>query len=211
MASDRSPRYDIHGTATPRWSADPQREIPMLPGTDRRIAALETELTRVRHEFEAAIDAVPVDQLHRAPAGHWTPAQIVWHVAKVERGVARLFERLDAAIPVTATVPPGPRPDQILTILDKYNFLDRSRKIDAPEGIRPPAPELVDLVAERARWTDGRAQLFAAMRHSGPRLSLMRFDHPIFGPFDGWQWALMIGRHEQRHMLQLHEVLAATA
>lgn len=183
----------------------------MLPGTDRRIAALEAELTRVRQEFEAAIDAVPAALIHRAPAGHWTPAQIIWHVAKVERGVARLFERLDAAIPVTATVPPGPRVEQVLTLLDKYNFLDRGRKIDAPEGVRPPAPEQVDLSSERARWSDGRAQLFEAMRNAGPRLSLMRFDHPIFGSFDGWQWALMVARHEQRHLLQLHEVVAATA
>ena len=32
----------------------------------------------------------------------------VRHVAKVERGVARLIERLNAALPVNATTPPGP-------------------------------------------------------------------------------------------------------
>jgi hypothetical protein len=58
---------------------------------------------------------------------------------------------------------------------------------------------------------DGRAQFFTAMQNAGPRLSLMRFPHPIFGPFDGWQWSLMIARHEERHLAQLHEVVAATA
>lgn len=182
----------------------------MLLGTDRRIAVLEAELTRVRAEFESALDAVPVDRLNKAPPDQWTPTQIIWHLAKVERGVARMFERLDAALPVNSTVPPGPRTESVLALLDKNNFLDRSRKIPAPEGILPPAPGEIDLVAERARWSDGRVQLLAAMRNAGPRLSLIRHPHPIFGPYDGWQWSLMIARHEERHLLQLHEVVAAT-
>ncbi len=180
----------------------------MLPGTDRRIAILEEELSRVRREFEAALDAVPADRLHRAPPGAWTPAQIIWHVAKIERGVARLIERKDAEIPEMSTVPPGPAPDAVLGLLDRFDYKDRSRKLDAPEGSRPP--EVVDLVAERARWTDGRAQLLEAIRKAGPRLSLVRYDHLYFGPFDGWMWTLMIARHEERHLLQLREVVAAT-
>ena len=181
----------------------------MLLGIDPRITTLETELTRVRTEFERALDAGPADRLHRAPAGAWSPAQIVWHVAKVERGIARMVERFDGEIPATATVPPGPSPRTILTVLDQYPFLDRTRKLQAPEPITPPAE--VDLVAERARWTDGRVQLFEAIRAAGPRLSLVRHPHPYFGPFDGWQWTLMVARHEERHLLQLHEVVAATA
>jgi hypothetical protein len=181
----------------------------MLFAMDPRVVSLQAELTRVRAEFEAALDAVPADRLHRAPAGQWSPARIVWHCAKVERGIARMIEVKDAGIPATSTVPPGPSPKTILTLLDKYPFLDRTQKLVAPEAIAPPSE--VDLVAERARWTDGRAQLIAAMRASGPRLTLWRHDHPFFGPFDGWQWVLMVARHEERHLLQLHEVVAATA
>ncbi len=181
----------------------------MLLGVDPRIATLEAELTRVRQVFERAIDAVPADRLHRTTADQWTPAQIVWHLAKVERGVARMIERFDGEIPANATVPPGPSPRTILNLLDQFNFTDRSKRLVAPEAIRPPAE--VDLVAERARWADGRVQLFDAIRAAGPRLSLMRHPHPYFGPFDGWQWTLMIARHEERHLLQLHEVVAATA
>lgn len=181
----------------------------MLLGIDPRIGTLETELGRIRHEFERAIDAVPAARVHKAPADQWTPAQIIWHVAKVERGVARMIERFDGTMPVNSTVPPGPSPKTILNLLDHCNFLDRSKRLEAPEAIRPPAD--VDLVAERARWADGRAQLFGAIRAAGPRLSLMRHPHPYFGPFDGWQWTLMVARHEERHMLQLHEVVAATA
>lgn len=179
----------------------------MLSATDRRVTRLEEELGRVRRAFESALDAVPADRLHRAPAGAWSPAQIVWHVAKVERGVARLLERLDAALPPMSTVPPGPSVENVTALLDSFPFLDRTTRLRAPEGLRPP--ESLDLVAERARWADGRAQLTDAIRRSGPRLSLLRYDHVFFGPFDGWQWTLMVARHEERHLLQLHEVVAA--
>ncbi len=181
----------------------------MLPGTDPRIASLEVELTRVRNELERVLATVPEDKLHRAPPGRWTPAQIVWHLAKVERGVARMIERFDGQIPATATVPPGPAPSKILTIIDQFPWKDRIKKLEAPEAIRPPGE--IDYIAERARLADGRAQLFGAIRAAGPRLTLMRHDHPYFGSFDGWQWTMMIARHEERHMLQLHEVLAETA
>ena len=179
----------------------------MTTGTDRRVTLLEEELTRVRREFEKALDSVPADRLNVAPPGAWSPAQIVWHVAKVERGIARLFERLDAEIGPMATVPPGPNAAKVLQVLDAFPFLDRTKRLKAPEPIS--APEVVDLVAERVRWAEGRTQLVAAIRQSGPRLSLIRHSHPYFGPFDGWQWTLMIARHEERHLLQLHEVVAA--
>lgn len=181
----------------------------MLLGIDPRIGVLETELARVRQEFERAMDVVPADRLHKAPPGQWTPAQLIWHVAKVERGVARMIERLDAGLPANSTVPPGPSTSKILTLLDKDDFKDRTRKLEAPEPIRPPGE--VDLGAERARWSDGRTQLIEAIRNAGPRLTLMRHPHPYFGPYDGWQWTLMVARHEERHLLQLHEVVASTA
>lgn len=179
----------------------------MESGIDRRVLILQQELSRVRREFETALDAVPAARLHVAPAGAWTPAQVLWHLAKVERGVARMIERLDAEIGPMATVPPGPSAKKVLLVLDAFPFHDRTRKLMAPEPTRPPAT--VDLVAERARWADGRAQLFSAIRQSGPRLSLIRHPHPFFGPFDGWQWTLMIARHEERHLQQLHEVVAS--
>lgn len=176
----------------------------MQTAVDRRVMRIEEELTRTRREFESALDALNADRLHHAPTGAWTPAQILWHVAKVERGIARLIERLDAAIAPMATVPPGPRLEMVTKVLDAYPILDRSRKLVASEPLRPPPT--VDVEAERARLVDGRAQLTDAVRKSGPRLSLLRYDHPFLGPLDGWQWTLFVARHEERHLLQVREV-----
>ncbi len=178
----------------------------MLP-TDRRVQALERELMRVRRAFEAALDATPAPLRGQAPPGRWSASQIVWHVAKVERSVARLIERKTAEIGPMATVPPGPSPEAVLGVLDHIPFLDRSRRLEAPEGIRPP--ETIDLVAARGRLADGRVQLLAAAYDCGPRLSLVRHEHLYFGDFDGWQWLLMVARHEERHLLQLQETVAA--
>ena len=176
-------------------------------GTDKRVEVLETELARVRREFEAALDAVPEPRRHQAPPGRWTAAQIVWHVAKVERSVARLLEAKAAEIGPMATVPPGPSPHAVLGILDHIPFRDRTYRFEAPEGIRPPAE--IDLVAERGRLADSRVQLLAIARELGPRLSLVRHEHLYFGDFTGWQWILMVAKHEERHLLQLQETVAA--
>ena len=82
----------------------------MAAAIDPRVLVLEKELARVRGEFERALAAVPAEKLHKAPKeGAWTPAQLLWHLAKIERGVARLLERLDAGLGPMDTVPPGPR------------------------------------------------------------------------------------------------------
>lgn len=174
--------------------------------SDKRVEVLEAELGRVRRAFEAALDAVPEPRRHLAPPGRWSAAQIVWHVAKVERSVARLIEMKTAEIGPMATVPPGPSSHSVLKVLDHIPFLDRTRRLEAPEGIRPPAQ--IDLVAERGRLADGRVQLLAAARESGPRLSLVHHEHLYFGAFNGWQWVLMVARHEERHLLQLQETVA---
>jgi hypothetical protein len=179
----------------------------MLPAIDPRVTRLEEELARVRRAFETSLDAIPGDRMHRAPSGAWTPAQLVWHVAKVERGVARLIERLDAGLPPMSTVPPGPTVAAVMHTLDHIPYQDRTQKRPAPTPLVPP--DTVDLVAERARWADGRAQLLVAIRAAGPRLTLMRYDHLLFGSFDGWQWVLSVARHEERHLHQLNEVATA--
>ena len=181
----------------------------MRPHSDPRVVRLEAELGRVRDAFNATLASIPKDRLHATPVGGgWSPAQIVWHIAKVERGIARLLERLDSELPPMVTVPPGPRVDRVLALLEHIPFLDRSQRLKAPEGLRPP--ETVDLVAEQAKLVDGRAQLLDAIYVSGPRLSLLRYDHVFFGPFDGWQWAVSVARHEERHMLQLQEIAAVS-
>ena len=173
---------------------------------DPRVQRLEEELARVRAAFDAVLDAAPAELLARPYAGGWSPAQVVWHLAKTERSIARMIEAKVAALGPMSTVPPGPRSDEVLSLLDHLPFLDRSRKARAPEGLNPP--DVIDLAAECVRLGEGRRQLLEVAYAAGPLLSNVRHDHPAFGPFNGWQWVLMVARHEQRHQQQVEEALA---
>ena len=105
------------------------------------------------------------------------------------------------------TIPPGPSPDRLFASIDRFPVRDRTRRVEAPEGILPPKG--LDLAAERVRWQEGREALVALLRRLGPLLTGISAAHPMFGPLDGWQFALFVARHEERHLDQLRELLAA--
>lgn len=174
---------------------------------DPRIAILEAEYTRVTAAFDAILDSLTPAQGTAAPADGWSPAQLVYHVSKVQHWVTGQLLAGAAALPPMSTVPPGPAPANLLTLLDAFPVRDRSRKVQAPEGIRPPAGLV--LAEERARWVAGRTALVEALHRIGPSLTNVRVEHPALGPLSGWQWALFVSQHEERHLAQLREVLGA--
>jgi len=175
---------------------------------DPRVASLEAELGRVMSAFDAVLDALPAAMIDAAPEGQWSPVQIVWHLSKVQHWAVGKLTAGAAALPPMSTVPPGPAPATILSLLDAFAIRDRNRRVQAPEAVRPPRG--LDLDAERARWRDGRAALLEVLQRIGPNLTNVRGDHPIFGTLTGWQWALWVAQHEERHLEQLREVISTT-
>ncbi len=175
---------------------------------DPRVASLEAELGRVMAAFDAVLDALPAAMIDAAPEGQWSPVQIVWHLSKVQHWAVGKLTAGAAALSPMSTVPPGPAPATILTLLDAFPIRDRSRRVQAPEAVRPPRG--LDLAAERTRWRDGRATLVQTLQRIGPSLTNVRGDHPAFGTLTGWQWALWVAQHEERHLEQLREVISTT-
>ena len=180
--------------------------MPTLP-IDPRVRLIESELARVMAAYDAILDTLPLSEVDAAPDGQWSPVQIIWHLSKVQHWVTRGIEQGAAELPRMATIPPGPSPDRLLESIDRFPVRDRSRKVEAPEGIRPPRG--LDLAAERARWREGREALVALLQRLGPMLTSVKAAHPMFGPLDGWQFALFVARHEERHLDQLRELLAS--
>lgn len=174
---------------------------------DPRVTLIAEELARVMAEYDAILDALPASAIDAAPEGQWSPVQIIWHLSKVQHWVMRGIEQGAAALPKMATIPPGPSTDRLLESIDRYPIRDRSRKVEAPEGIRPPRG--LDLAAERARWREGRAELLTLLERLGMQLTIVKATHPMFGPLDGWQFALFVARHDERHLDQLRELLAS--
>ncbi|MDQ8145103.1 MAG: DinB family protein [Gemmatimonadota bacterium] len=180
--------------------------IPFL--RDPRVASLEAELSRVMSAVDAVIDALPPEALDVAPEGQWSPVQIIWHLSKVQFWAHGKLTAGAEALPPMSTVPPGPAPAMILTLLDAFPIRDRSRRVQAPEAVQPPRG--LALETERTRWREGRTALVQTLQRLGPNLTNVRGDHPFFGTFSGWQWALWVAQHEERHLEQLREVVAGT-
>ena len=174
---------------------------------DPRVTLIVEELARVMAAYDAILDALPAAAIDVAPEGQWSPVQIIWHLSKVQHWVTRGLEQGAAALPKMATIPPGPSPDRLLASIDRFPIRDRSRKVEAPEGIRPPRG--LDLAEERRRWREGRAELVRLLERLGLQLTIVQAAHPMFGPLDGWQFALFVARHEERHLDQLRDLLAA--
>jgi DinB superfamily len=175
---------------------------------DPRVASLEAELNRVMSAFDVEIDALAPEAIDAAPEGQWSPVQIIWHVSKVQHWAHSKLTAGAAALPPMSTVPPGPAPGTILTLLNAFPIRDRSRRVQAPEAVQ--SPRGLALEAERTRWREGRVALVRTLQQIGPNLTNVRGEHPAFGTLSGWQWALWVAQHEERHLAQLREVVAGT-
>lgn len=129
----------------------------------------------------------------------WSVAENMEHIVLVESAIHAIIERMNEA---SGPVPEGDRREMdefILTQIPK-----RSRKGKSPEHAYPTG-----------RWSGPEAlQQFVQCRDQATRLLVSRrlrahaFPHPLFGPWDGYQWLLAAASHGARHTEQIREVKA---
>jgi hypothetical protein len=85
--------------------------------------------------------------------------------------------------------------------------VDRSRKFQAPEMLRPthrwPTEKvLID------HFKESRDRTIAYAENTKDDLREHFLEHPAFKLLDGYQWILLISAHSHRHTLQIEEVKA---
>lgn len=176
-------------------AADPDAD-PLLALLARERAHLLAEVARVPRARQGEA-IVP---------GRWSVAEVVEHVARVERGVVRMLEAGRAgALRAPATPPLGaPLADAVVGRLR-----DRGEPLEAPERVRPtgaPTPE--DALAELAQ---ARAALLDAYRTAGDEvLDGGAYPHPYLGPLTLRGWVEMSAHHDARHAAQVAELAAAS-
>jgi hypothetical protein len=158
-----------------------------------------------RKELRAAIDSVPLHARNTQPAAdQWSVAQVLDHLTIVDKRVAMGVGKwiadaraagLGAETETTSVL--GTIPSELIT--------DRSRKVEAPQEIRPRT----DVDAETA-WTEleqARAKLRTAfLNGDGLALEQVVQTHPVLGPINIYQWMLFCASHEARHTLQIAEI-----
>ncbi len=168
---------------------------------------INSYLARVRAGLATIVRETPAEKFaHQPKSGGWTGTGIVQHLGKVEGAATKLLEGLfakalaDGIALETKTV-------SWVHALERFNVLDRTRKVSAPERLHPEAT--ADLAASWASLQAVRERLHRAMASvDGRDITLVSYPHPIFGPLNGYEWITMVGYHEERHLSQLRETLS---
>lgn len=170
--------------------------LAYLDVTRASVLATASRVPRVRWDVRPALD-------------QWCVAEIIWHLQRVESGVARLIVNRVTEARANGH-PDEPADSPLLGTRDRFGIVDRSRRIEAPARVAPQEVPSAD-DAERLLH-ESRAMLRSAIADAdGLALALITHPHPVVGVIDLYEWILFVGLHEQRHLGQLAEVAAATA
>ncbi|HEY4047164.1 MAG TPA: DinB family protein [Acidobacteriaceae bacterium] len=164
-----------------------ERASRLLSMTREAFVESTVGLSNLQWEFKPAID-------------RWSIAEIVEHVALIE-------DRVHAIVGKMSDAPAPSEADRIqIDDLILKEVPKRTRRVKAPESVCPTH-----------RWSGVEAlQHFTGSRQKtiqlllSPSLRGHVVPHPVYGPWDGYQWLLAVGAHTARHTEQIGEVKSDT-
>ncbi|MCG7385511.1 DinB family protein [Paenibacillus sp. ACRRY] len=150
----------------------------------------------IRHQIWQTVSVLDEEQLNRKPAPEqWSVMQVLRHLNLMERIIVKQAE---LALQKEQNVTVDKKPYEL--------SLDRSRSVDAPPHLQPPAePESLADVRRDLEQSHQALTDFAQSNDS----SLLRsksFPHPVFGEMDLAQWVDFASYHEERHLGQIKDI-----
>lgn len=144
----------------------------------------------------------------RPSSGGWSIAEIVEHLAILE---GRLLGLLTVMVSKAEKAGlPRNTADSSFAPVSLDQIVERSlkEKYNAPETAQPQGGVSIHDSLERLRQS--RASLRALQpRFEATDLTSAHYPHPAFGPLDPYQWLVMIGVHEDRHLRQIEALMAS--
>jgi uncharacterized damage-inducible protein DinB len=174
---------------------DRSATVAVLDLLDAERAALLARVARVPDELRA-----------RRPApGHWSAAEVLEHLARVEGSVVKLLTLRGRERPAE------PAPDVALAQLTPERaarLRNRNERIEAPERVRPVG----DVAPDEAlrRLAEVRAALRAAYLAADPvALDGQTHTHPFIGTLTLGAWVEFLVHHEARHAAQIEAIADA--
>jgi len=168
-------------------------------GLDPLLSLLDSERAR----FLAEVARVPAARVDVRPvADRWSVAEIVEHVARIDRGIEKLITMRNAE-PRPAT--PGELAQAELTPEKVALVRDRTARIEAPERVRPSGS--LTLGAALEQLTAARDALKAAYVAADDEvLDSNVHPHPILGFLTLRAWMQLVAHHDWRHGQQVAEI-----
>ncbi len=171
------------------------------------LAAVIEYADRARSELLEAVDSIPEPLREARPTiDEWSAAEVLEHLARVERGIAKLVALKVGEMQAQAD-PPREASDMPAVDLSKFDLLaDRiARKLVAPERVQPSG-EYSESSA-RAALAETRGILLDQLHAAdGLALSTAAHAHPYFGELNLYEWVYFVGGHERRHTQQVREI-----
>ena len=156
-------------------------------------------LQRAADALQASAGTLTVEQLSARPAGKWSVAEIIEHLARAFSGTAAGVRRALAEGRPLARRPDLPNRLRALVVCD-FGYMPtgrRSPKVAVPVGIEPATALAV--ATKNLREMD--AALGDAAARFGTRVKLI--DHPILGPMSVRQWRKFHWVHTRHHVRQI--------
>ncbi len=170
-----------------------------------RLTELLAYLRASRVTLGDAIASIPATRHTERPGeDRWSVAEVVEHLALIEKGIARSYARWFAEARATGL---GPEADSspLLEKMRMERVVDRSRRIAAPPFAVPSHGRGV---AESLAIIDEARGRLAALAEEADGLDLgaVTRPHPAMGPLTLYEWLGFTAAHMERHAGQIREV-----
>lgn len=187
------------------------RRAELQVARERLAEELEAVRSGVKLSASGVVPAADENQGRAAEAqsGHWSVAEVVYHLHLSESSIARLLRKMLASSERREVA----SDDRLLEEWERIRTLvgSRVKKVQAPERVvpndAPPLEQSLDLLAE-SRWLllevlDGAAD---------QDLRSIYAPHPLrgLGSLAGSSWLSVIALHEWRHADQIRELYAGS-
>jgi len=170
-----------------------------------RLSELVAYATDTRQQLEAFVQSVPPSLLaQRTDPDNWTVAENVEHLCMIEDSIGRLISSM--AKQLRADNAHEGDASSMLGSLDQFGLTVTKVKLVAPAAYRPTGTLSTEEALEQLRSIRARL-LEGVQKANGLDLTKTTFPHPFLGPLDGYQWLLLIGQHEMRHLNQMKDTV----
>src|ERR1041384_2354806 len=174
----------------------------------KKLQEIVDQITHNREAVLHSIAGLSDTQLnYKTENDAWSICDIVHHLALTDEANAKLTSNLLKRARVENLGPdPSPDSSEIHSADDVFALMEQP-KFQAPQFVAPQAHLPVD--DSLARLKGSRERMLEAIEQlSSFDLSKLTFPHPFAGPLNGYQWMLIAGGHEHRHVQQIKRLKA---
>ncbi len=177
---------------------------PTPLSAEEREAALKS-LQATHDAFLQSVAGLSDKQWRFKPApDRWSVAEVSEHIAVSEATIFGMVQGKVMASPAD--------PSKRAEVAGKDEIIltrvpDRSRKVQAPEILKP-TNRFATREENIKAFEDARKATMDYVRTTNDDLRDHFGPHPLLGPMDAYQWILLISAHSERHTKQIEEVKA---